>query len=218
MNISRSLAAIIVAIILALGLIFSVLIFTHYHKWNHYGGGGGDDNGYYKQAKISVTGIAEIVFPADVIKVTGKLNNNTNKEAFINALLDKDISKDDIQFTNNTFTIQSEFVRNVEDVINNKTQNQRLGLVFDKPKYYLKNTEDVRLKMLAAATKNAKAKAGAIVENGNGVLGSVIQSDMGNINYYDQNSTKEFTNVNDLNPLEKRKRVRLVINQVYDVK
>ena len=218
MNISRSLAAIIVAIILALGLIFSVLIFTHYHKWNHYGGGGGDDNGYYKQAKISVTGIAEIVSTADVIKVTGKLNNNTNKEAFINALLDKDISKDDIQFTNNTFTIQSEFVRNVEDVINNKTQNQRLGLVFDKPKYYLKNTEEVRLKMLAAATKNAKAKAGAIVENGNGVLGSVIQSDMGNINYYDQNSTKEFTNVNDLNPLEKRKRVRLVINQVYDVK
>lgn len=218
MNISRSIAAIIVAIILALGLIFSVLIFTHYHKWNHYGGGGGDDNGYYKQAKISVTGIAEIVFPADVIKVTGKLNNNTNKEAFINALLDKDISKDDIQFTNNTFTIQSEFVRNVEDVINNKTQNQRLGLVFDKPKYYLKNSEEVRLKMLAAATKNAKAKAGAIVENGNGVLGSVIQSDMGNINYYDQNSTKEFTNVNDLNPLEKRKRVRLVINQVYDVK
>ena len=218
MNISRSIAAIIVAIILALGLIFSVLIFTHYHKWNHYGGGGGDDNGYYKQAKISVTGIAEIVFPADVIKVTGKLNNNTNKEAFINALLDKDISKDDIQFTNNTFTIQSEFVRNVEDVINNKTQNQKLGLHFDKPKYYLKNIDDVRLKMLAAATKNAKAKAGAIVENGNGVLGSVIQSDMGNINYYDQNSTKEFTNVNDLNPLEKRKRVRLVINQVYDVK
>ena len=218
MNISRSIAAIIVAIILALGLIFSVLIFTHYHKWNRYGGGGGDDNGYYKQAKISVTGIAEIVFPADVIKVTGKLNNNTNKEAFINALLDKDISKDDIQFTNNTFTIQSEFVRNVEDVINNKTQNQRLGLVFDKPKYYLKNTEEVRLKMLAAATKNAKAKAGTIVENGNGVLGSVVQSDMGKISYFDINSSTEFTTANDLNSSVKKKKVRLIVHQVYDVK
>ena len=218
MNISRSIAAIIVAIILALGLIFSVLIFTHYHKWNRYGGGGGDDNGYYKQAKISVTGIAEIVFPADVIKVTGKLNNNTNKEAFINALLDKDISKDDIQFTNNTFTIQSEFVRNVEDVINNKTQNQRLGLVFDKPKYYLKNTEEVRLKMLAAATKNARAKAGTIVENGNGVLGSVVQSDMGKISYFDINSSTEFTTANDLNSSVKKKKVRLIVHQVYDVK
>ena len=218
MNISRSLAAIIVAIILALGLIFSVLIFTHYHKWNRYGGGGGDDNGYYKQAKISVTGIAEIVFPADVIKVTGKLNNNTNKEAFINALLDKDISKDDIQFTNNTFTIQSEFVRNVEDVINNKTQNQRLGLVFDKPKYYLKNTEEVRLKMLAAATKNAIAKAGTIVENGNGVLGSVVQSDIGKISYFDINSSTEFTTANDLNSSVKKKKVRLIVHQVYDVK
>ena len=218
MNISRSIAAIIVAIILALGLIFSVLIFTHYHKWNRYGGGGGEDNGYYKQAKISVTGIAEIVFPADVIKVTGKLNNNTNKEAFINALLDKDISKDDIQFTNNTFTIQSEFVRNVEDVINNKTQNQRLGLVFDKPKYYLKNTEEVRLKMLAAATKNAKAKAGTIVENGNGVLGSVVQSDMGKISYFDINSSTEFTTANDLNSSVKKKKVRLIVHQVYDVK
>jgi len=175
-------------------------------------------NGYYKQAKISVTGIAEIVFPADVIKVTGKLNNNTNKEAFINALLDKDISKDDIQFTNNTFTIQSEFVRNVEDVINNKTQNQRLGLVFDKPKYYLKNTEEVRLKMLAAATKNAKAKAGTIVENGNGVLGSVVQSDMGKISYFDINSSTEFTTANDLNSSVKKKKVRLIVHQVYDVK
>lgn len=215
MNISRSIAAIIVAIILALGLIFSVLIFTHYHKWNRYGGGD-DDN--HRQAAISVTGIANKVFPADYIRVNGRIERNTNKETFINELLNKDISRDDIKFTNNAFTIESEFVRNVEDFINNKNLNQKLGLHFDKPKYYLKNIDDVRLKMLAAATKNAKAKAGAIVENGNGVLGSVIQSDMGNINYYDQNSTKEFTNVNDLNPLEKRKRVRLVINQVYDVK
>ena len=215
MNISRSIAAIIVAIILALGLIFSVLIFTHYHKWNRYGGGD-DDN--HRQAAISVTGIANKVFPADYIRVNGRIESNTNTETFINELLNKDISKDDIQFTNNTFTIQSEFVRNVEDVINNKTQNQRLGLVFDKPKYYLKNTEEVRLKMLAAATKNARAKAGTIVENGNGVLGSVVQSDMGKISYFDINSSTEFTTANDLNSSVKKKKVRLIVHQVYDVK
>lgn len=216
MNISRSLAAIIVAIILSLGLIISVYIFTHYHKWNHYGGGGDDND--YRNASITVTGIAEKIFPADYIKVSGTISNNKNKEAFINELLNKDISKDDITFTNNNFIIQSEFVKNVEDIINNKTQNQKLGLNFDKPRYYLKNLEDVQLQMLAAATKKAKAKAGVIVENGNGVLGSIIKSDMGDIRYYDINPSKEHFNATELNPLEKRKRVRLVINQVYDIK
>jgi hypothetical protein len=123
MNISRSIAAIIVAIILALGLIFSVLIFTHYHKWNRYGGGD-DDN--HRQAAISVTGIANKVFPADYIRVNGRIESNTNKETFINELLNKDISRDDIKFTNNAFTIESEFVRNVEDFINNKTNTDEV--------------------------------------------------------------------------------------------
>lgn len=216
MTISRSLAAIIVAIILSLGLIISVIIYTHYHKWNHYGGGGDDNN--YRNASITVTGIAEKVFPADYIKVSGTISNNKNKEAFINNLLNKDISKDDITFTNNNFIIQSEFVKNVEDIINNKPQNQALTLNFDKPKYYLKNLDDVRLQMLAAATKKAKAKAGIIIENGNGVLGSVIQSDMGEIKYYDINPAKEHLNASELSPSEKRKKVRLVINQVYNVR
>lgn len=63
--------------------------------------------------------------------------------------------------------------------------------------------------MLAAATKNARAKAGTIVENGNGVLGSVVQSDMGKISYFDINSSTEFTTANDLNSSVKKKKLDL---------
>lgn len=198
---------IIVAVILAVGLITSVVIGT---------------NGIVKIKSsantIMITGSAKQQITSDLIVWTGRFDERspeiTDAYAKLEAsrgkvekyLESKGIRKEDIVFSaintnifyqlsdygmytnevdyydlSQTVTISSSDIDGITNLSRNATEliNEGISFISDPPQYLYTKLPDLKVNMLAEATKDAKRRAEMMAENAGSKLGKLKYADMG---------------------------------------
>ncbi len=198
---------IIVAVILAVGLITSVVIGT---------------NGIVKIKSsantIMITGSAKQQITSDLIVWTGRFDERSPEITDAYAKLEvsrgkvekylesKGIRKEDIVFSaintnifyqlsdygmytnevdyydlSQTVTISSSDIDGITNLSRNATEliNEGISFISDPPQYLYTKLADLKVNMLAEATKDAKRRAEMMAENAGSKLGKLKYADMG---------------------------------------
>lgn len=75
----------------------------------------------------------------------------------------------------------------------------------DAPAYYYTKLADLKIKMIANATKDARERAEKVAENAKAKLGQLQQADMGIFQITAQNSSEEYSWGGTLNTTSKEK-------------
>ncbi|MBF2708733.1 hypothetical protein [Flavobacterium soyangense] len=207
---SRQLSLIIVSLILSLGLIISTAIFSYsyFHFEKEFGGPG-------KQHSIVVIGFAEKNFLADLAVLTGSVNSENEIINFKKYLITQGIKPEEVTFNKKFFKIQSEFVRIVDNLYKNISVSQKNKVKSERPQFFVKNTEEIKLSLLASATKNARDKAVIISESSNNKIGNLVSSNTEEVTYGNINSETEFLNPDELDVFSIQKKIKMHIKQEY---
>ncbi|WP_035673841.1 SIMPL domain-containing protein [Flavobacterium sp. 83] len=207
---SKQLSLIIVALILSLGLIISTTIFSYsYFNFEK------EINSSHKQNSIVVVGFAEKNLLSDLAVLTGSINSENEIINFKKYLITQGIKLEEITFDKKYFKIQSEFVHKVDNLYKNISISQKYNVKFDRPQFFVKNTEEIKLSLLVSATKNARDKADIIAKSSNNKIGNLVSSDTEKVTYSNINSETEYINPNELDIFSKQKKIKMYIKQEY---
>jgi len=126
-------------------------------------------------------------------------------------------------FTGYTLTqnvqVESKDVERVENVSREVTEliNSGVELYSNPPEYYYTRLAELKLKMIAEATKDAKMRADQIAENANARLGDLKQADMGVFQIIAQNSSEEYSWGGSFNTSSKKKTATITMKLVYKI-
>lgn len=126
-------------------------------------------------------------------------------------------------FTGYTLTqnvqVESKDVERVENVSREVTEliNSGVELYSNPPEYYYTRLAELKLKMVAEATKDAKMRADQIAENANARLGDLKQADMGVFQIIAQNSSEEYSWGGSFNTSSKKKTATITMKLVYKI-
>lgn len=177
--------------------------------------GGNAKNG--AQKTISVIGFAEKVFVADVMEINANFVDNSKRDKFKKYVIAQGIAAEQIVVFDKKLKIESDLIRKMEQIFNDEEQTKLNAVAYELPKYYFKNTEEVKLELLAAGTKNALSKAEVIATNANSSLGALIYSDAGSYSYLNMGSLVEYKSPAELDVFSRRQKAKILIEQVYRV-
>ena len=116
--------------------------------------------------------------------------------------------------------IESRQVELVEGVSRNVTELINSGIEFysNKPNYYYTRLAELKIEMIAEATKDASLRAQKIAENAGGYLGDLKSADMGVIQIVGQNSSDDYSWGGSLNTTSKNKTASITVNLQYQSK
>jgi hypothetical protein len=116
--------------------------------------------------------------------------------------------------------IESRQVELVEGVSRNVTEliNSGIELYSNKPSYYYTRLAELKIEMIAEATKDASIRAQKIAENAGGSLGDLKSADMGVIQIVGQNSSDDYSWGGSLNTTSKNKTASITVNLQYQSK
>lgn len=208
----KSTSNVLVALIIILGVIISTLIIcytiTEKIKNNR-----GANN---KEYSIKVTGFTEMYFKANIAEVNLSFAPE-NKGKIYSYLIKNGIKKEEISFKENTsIFIKTEYINELEKIIKNNSSSN-LGLKFSNVKYFCTNTEDLKIKLLQKATKNARHKAGTIAEYSGNDLGVLLHSNEGTVQYLNFDKKNIYENFSDLDINSKHKIARMYVTQSYAI-
>lgn len=151
----------------------------------------------------------EIVFSAVSInkefQYTYDQNGNTRQQIFNGFQLSQSV------------TIESKEVDKVESISREVTQLINSGVEFysNPPEYYYTKLAELKIKMIAEATKDAKARAESIAENAGSDLGALKKSDMGVFQIIAQNSSEDYSWGGSFNTSAKKKTANITVKLVY---
>lgn len=127
-------------------------------------------------------------------------------------------------FTGYTLTqsvqIESKEVEKIENISRQVTEliNSGVELYSNPPEYYYTKLAELKLKMIAEATKDAKLRAEQIAENAGAKLGDLKKSDMGVFQIIAQNSSEEYSWGGSFNTASKKKTATITMKLVYKIK
>ncbi len=127
-------------------------------------------------------------------------------------------------FTGYTLTqnvqIESKEVEKIENISRQVTEliNSGVELYSNPPEYYYTKLAELKLKMIAEATKDAKSRAEQIAENAGAKLGDLKKSDMGVFQIVAQNSSEEYSWGGSFNTASKKKTATITMKLVYKIK
>lgn len=95
--------------------------------------------------------------------------------------------------------------------------NRDVEIGYSNVQYFVSNLDDIKIKMVGEATKNAKARAESMVKSTNDKIGSLNSARMGVFQIVPVNSTEVSDyGINDTNSIEKK--VVAVVNATFTVK
>ena len=95
--------------------------------------------------------------------------------------------------------------------------NQNINLNADSVRYFVSNLDDIKIKMVGEATKNAKQRAESMVGGTNGKIGTMNSAKMGVFQIVPINSTDVSDyGINDTSSIEKK--VVATVNATFNVK
>jgi hypothetical protein len=116
--------------------------------------------------------------------------------------------------------IESRQVELVEGVSRNVTELINSGIEFysNKPSYYYTRLAELKIEMIAEATKDASLRAQKIAENAGGSLGDLKSADMGVIQIVGQNSSDDYSWGGSFNTTSKNKTASITVNLQYHSK
>lgn len=115
--------------------------------------------------------------------------------------------------------IESKEVEKVENVSRQVSEliNKGVELYSNAPEYYYTKLAELKLEMIAEATKDARMRAGQIAENAGAALGSLKKSDLGVFQIIAQNSSEEYSWGGSFNTTSKNKTATITIRLVYKI-
>lgn len=126
-------------------------------------------------------------------------------------------------FTGFTLTqnvsIQSKNVNKIEEISRQSSELINSGIEFysNAPEYYYTKLAELKIKMIAEATKDAQTRAKSIAENAGADLGNLKKSDMGVFQITGQNSSEDFSYGGSFNTSSKNKTANITVKLVYQV-
>lgn len=94
---------------------------------------------------------------------------------------------------------------------------KNIDIAYSNVQYYVSNIDDIKIKMVGEATKNAKQRAESMVQSTNDKIGSLNSARMGVFQIVPVNSTEVSDyGINDITSIEKK--VVAVVNATFTVK
>lgn len=127
-------------------------------------------------------------------------------------------------FTGYTLTqnvqIESKEVGKIENISREVTEliNSGIELHSNSPEYYYTKLAELKLEMIAEATKDAKLRAEKIAENAGASLGDLKKSDMGVFQIIAQNSSEDYSWGGSFNTSSKRKTANITMKLSYNIR
>ena len=118
-----------------------------------------------------------------------------------------------------TVKIESADVPLVEEVAREITELLEKGVQFNstQPRYYYTKLADLKIKMISAATEDARVRAEKIAENSGSELGSLRNADLGVFQIIGQNSGENFTWGGAYNTADKKKTASVTMRLEYEI-
>jgi len=115
--------------------------------------------------------------------------------------------------------VQSKNVDLVESISREVTELIDSGVEFSSfaPDYYYTKLAELKIKMIEAATKDARERAAKIAENAGGSLGALKNADMGVFQITGENSSEDYSWGGSFNTSSKKKTANITIRLKYDV-
>ena len=115
--------------------------------------------------------------------------------------------------------IQSKEVNKIEEISRQSNELINFGVEFysSPPEYYYTKLAELKIQMIAKATKDASAVAKSIAENTDANLGSLKKSDVGVFQIKGQNSSEDFCCGGSFNTKSKNKTANSTVRLVYQV-
>lgn len=118
-----------------------------------------------------------------------------------------------------TVTVQSKEVDRIEEISRQSSELINSGVEFysNPPEYYYTKLAELKIKMIAEATKDARIRAESIAQNAGASLGHLKKSDMGVFQITGQNSSEDFSYGGSFNTTSKNKTANITVKLVYQV-
>lgn len=155
--------------------------------------------------------LAEMVFSAvnfnKDFETTYNENGTTRQQIFTGFTLTQSVN------------IQSKDVNKMEEISRQSTELINSGVEFysSAPEYYYTKLAELKIKMIAEATKDASTRAKSIAKNADANLGNLKKSDMGVFQIIGQNSSEDFSYGGSFNTSSKNKTATITVKLVYQV-
>lgn len=118
-----------------------------------------------------------------------------------------------------SFQVESKEVEKIESVSREVTELINIGveLYSESPQYYYTKLAELKLKMIAQATQDAKLRAEQIADNAGAKLGKLKKSDLGVFQIIAQNSSEEYSWGGSFNTYSKKKTATITIKLIYTI-
>ena len=115
--------------------------------------------------------------------------------------------------------VQSKNVDLIENISREVTELIDAGVELNSfaPEYYYTKLAQLKIKMIEAATKDAKNRAEKIALNAGGGLGSLKSAEMGVFQITGENSSEDYTWGGNFNTSSKKKTANITIRLKYDI-
>ena len=116
-------------------------------------------------------------------------------------------------------TIESKSVDKIEEISRQVSELINSGVEFysEDPQYYYTKLSELKIEMIAQATKDANDRARKIAENAGGGIGQLKNADMGVFQIVAQNSSEDFSWGGSFNTSSKRKTATITVKLEYEV-
>lgn len=115
--------------------------------------------------------------------------------------------------------VESTEVDKVENISRMVSELINSGIEFysNNPEYYYTKLAELKVEMIAEATKDAFIRAKKIAENSGSTVGALKTADMGVFQIVAENSSEEFSWGGSFNTASKRKTANITVRLVYEV-
>jgi uncharacterized protein len=117
-------------------------------------------------------------------------------------------------------TIQSKDVNKIEAISRQSSELINSGVEFysNPPQYYYTKLAELKIEMIAEATKDANIRAQSIAKHADASLGNLKHADMGVFQITGQNSSEDFSYGGSFNTQSKNKTASITVKLMYQVK
>jgi hypothetical protein len=119
-----------------------------------------------------------------------------------------------------TIQIESREVEKIENISRQVSELINLGIEFysNNPQYFYTKLAELKIEMIAEATKDANNRARKIAENAGSEIGRLKNADMGVFQIVGQNATEEYSWGGSFNTSSKRKTANITVQLNYETK
>jgi hypothetical protein len=118
-----------------------------------------------------------------------------------------------------TVTIESSEVDKIEDISRQVTELINTGVEFysNQPQYYYTKLAELKIEMIAEATRDANERANKIAQNAHAKVGHLKNASMGVFQIVAQNSSEDYSWGGSFNTSSKRKTASITVRLEYEV-